>query len=78
MKNKRRSADRRRSKGLAKKDREKRGNQERKETLEPDEPKRKDSLRFGIDIGVRLLSPFLRDIADKVIDFLDKVKDFLE
>ena len=65
----RRAAERRRTKGLAKKKREKRGNQQRKETQESDKSKRKDNWRFGIDMGVRLLVPFIRDVADKVVDF---------
>ena len=65
----RRAAERRISKGIAKTKYVQKGNQKRKETQEPDEPKRKGNWRFGIDMVVRLLVPFIRDIADQVKDF---------
>ena len=66
----RRAAERRRAKQLAQKDRAQKGSQSGKEPQEPDEPKRKDNWRFGIDMGVRLLVPFIRDIVGQVKDYL--------
>ena len=66
----RRTSKRRRAKRIAKKENAQKGSQKRKKTQETDKPERKDNWRFGIDMLVRLLSPFIRDVADKVIDFL--------
>lgn len=65
----RRATERRIAKRLAEKEFKQNGNQKRKETHESDEPKRKNNWRFGIDMGVRLLVPFIRDIVDNVKDY---------
>ena len=74
----RRAAERQRAKRNAKTEYAPKGNQKRKETQETDEPKLKDNWRFGIDMVVRLLAPFIRDIAERVKDIAEQVKDFFQ